>query len=803
MKKPTTIILLCSILFASFVIANGIGTGIIEEGASQNENNPKSASHDPIIINGTAGFEWGDYPDISGNGSLDNPYIIENLIIDAGGSESGIFIKNTEQYLEIRNCQINNSGNSNFDSGIRIEDSLNVNITECSIFLNYNGISIISSENINISGNGVRENFVMGIILSDSKNNTISENDIYENLEYGISLIISENNTLSDNDVRNNFATGIFLSDSKNNTISENEIYENLENGISFIISENNTLLDNDVRNNFATGIFLDNSQNNSILENTIFENIRDGVIVNNSLNVILSGNEIYDVCKGIVIIESDYSLIIENKVYDNKENGILFDDSHFGNVLGNRAYDNYGSGIFLDLSHNITLSDNKLYKNSKEGIFLNASHNSTILSNFIYDNGNGFSLLNSENSTILINSVYENNENGVLLNNSHINTFSGNEIHDNYLDGINLFESHNNLFSGNKIYENYCNGISLEDSGYNSLTGNYINDNFKDGIFSDNSHNTSIFGCVILENDGFGVFLDATSNDTTIWANDIVNNTMDQAYTISSSNNWDNGTFGNFWGDYTSKYPAALNDGLFWDTPYEIEEVSAVDNYPLLQPILPDSPILISTSFTNNETSTVIEWFLVNCAETYDIYVDGIVFATTSENSIELMLDLNDVYEISVIAVNIFGESFSSSSITITIEIPPEIPVITTAKNINEFTGLILLFQITKSYENITIQWNELKNVDYFNIYIDGNFSTTTTSNNSVNLIMEVNGVYNITVTAINNVGESLPSKPIVIIVDITPVHGYILSIFGIIGLIGGIFVVITFRKNESLKLS
>jgi hypothetical protein len=48
-----------------------------------------------------------------------------------------------------------------------------------------------------------------------------------------------------------------------------------------------------------------------------------------------------------------------------------------------------------------------------------------------------------------------------------------------------------------------------------------------------------------------------------------------------SSINQWDYLGEGNYWNDYTTKYPNATRLNGIWDTPYVIDE-NNVDNYPL-----------------------------------------------------------------------------------------------------------------------------------------------------------------------------------------------------------------------------
>ena len=81
-----------------------------------------------VLINGNTELE--DFSGITGAGSSEDPYIIENLQINASDFETGIEIKNTNKYLIIRNCTVVNSGASfeTFDSGIKIENCSNVAI---------------------------------------------------------------------------------------------------------------------------------------------------------------------------------------------------------------------------------------------------------------------------------------------------------------------------------------------------------------------------------------------------------------------------------------------------------------------------------------------------------------------------------------------------------------------------------------------------------------------------------------------------------------------------------------------------
>ena len=48
-------------------------------------------------------------------------------------------------------------------------------------------------------------------------------------------------------------------------------------------------------------------------------------------------------------------------------------------------------------------------------------------------------------------------------------------------------------------------------------------------------------------------------------------------------SNQWDNGSVGNFWDDYLMKYPDAENINGIWNKPYNITGEQNIDRYPLV----------------------------------------------------------------------------------------------------------------------------------------------------------------------------------------------------------------------------
>ncbi|MEW6069036.1 MAG: right-handed parallel beta-helix repeat-containing protein [Candidatus Thermoplasmatota archaeon] len=187
----------------------------------------------PIYIHGNNNFTSANGV-TSGSGTQAEPYIIENWDISAS-SAHGIEIRNTNVYFIIRNCVIYD-GKSTGKYGIYF-----YNVTDGKI------------ENVTSYNNCV------GVYLSFSSNNTISESQIHNNSWHGIYLYVSSNNTISASQIHNNSWHSICLDHSSNNNISESQIYNNSY-GIYLIQSSNTEIHYNNIYNNTDYGVYNYNS---------------------------------------------------------------------------------------------------------------------------------------------------------------------------------------------------------------------------------------------------------------------------------------------------------------------------------------------------------------------------------------------------------------------------------------------------------------------------------------------------------------------------------------------------------------
>ena len=96
----------------------------------------------------------------TGSGTLTDPYVIEDLVIDANNTGSCILIKNSNVYFKIENCTLINSETELVDSGILLINVDNAEISDNTILNNYRGVSLNYSHNNSIHSNFLDDNSV-------------------------------------------------------------------------------------------------------------------------------------------------------------------------------------------------------------------------------------------------------------------------------------------------------------------------------------------------------------------------------------------------------------------------------------------------------------------------------------------------------------------------------------------------------------------------------------------------------------------------------------------------------------------
>ncbi|MHA2300988.1 MAG: right-handed parallel beta-helix repeat-containing protein, partial [Candidatus Thorarchaeota archaeon] len=202
--------------------------------------------HDSIAIDGDANFAaialqegW------PGDGSPENPYIIDGLDIDLGGGfGSCIAISNTRVNFTISNCNLTGTGPDflGWSTGIYLEN-------------------VTNGELVNNNCNTIH----VGVLLIDSHSNTVFNNICYNN-SYGIDLGNSDHNTVFNNTCNGNIVIfgdetppysgwGISLR-GNSNIVANNSCFSN-EVGIILWGSHSNAVVNNTCSNN-RIGVYID-----------------------------------------------------------------------------------------------------------------------------------------------------------------------------------------------------------------------------------------------------------------------------------------------------------------------------------------------------------------------------------------------------------------------------------------------------------------------------------------------------------------------------------------------------------------
>jgi parallel beta-helix repeat protein len=196
----------------------------------------------------------------------------------------------------------------------------------------------------------------------------------------------------------------------------------------------------------------------------------------------------------------------------------------------------------------------------------------------------------------------------GLSLWDSANNTISGNIV-SGFWWSIPITRSNNTVVSGNTLTLSW---IGIPINGFdNQAFGNHVSNtvlatdrtvypNSGTGLSVSGSNNQVFRNTV--ENNGIGLVVDAGSNNS-ICQNNFINNTKQVNVDPSANVTWDNGREGNYWSDYTTKYPLAaeIDSTGIGNTPYVIDS-NNIDHYPIVEPVtIPEFPsaIVLAALFT------------------------------------------------------------------------------------------------------------------------------------------------------------------------------------------------------------
>ncbi|MEN6368120.1 MAG: NosD domain-containing protein [Thermotogota bacterium] len=349
-----------------------------------------------IAILGDAEFT-ADNGVVSGSGTEADPYVITGWEISADGAKYAVKIENVTAHFVLRGLIIQSAVAAD-GAAIRIAFSSAGRIEQCAISNSMNGIEIISSRGVVVTGCVLYVNGIGLRVIGEEaaeyhhdidRSNMVNNRPIFYicgadgatiegEAAAHITVADSRNVVISGNDLMN--GDGIQLAFVTDSVVSKNAVYRTTpvltEHGIFLFQSDRNTLQGNSLRNNRLAGIQLTTSSDNQLLDNQCLANDT-----------------------GVRLIASDGNHVSGNIVFANANGMIVSGGSDGNEVSGNILYHkNTKQGITLELA-----SANRVVRNGladcEIGIFVSAqATGNEIVANTIVAGGYGIALSGSEN---------------------------------------------------------------------------------------------------------------------------------------------------------------------------------------------------------------------------------------------------------------------------------------------------------------------------------------------------------------------------------------------------------------------
>jgi parallel beta-helix repeat protein len=371
----------------------------------------------------------------SGTGTISNPYIIENLLINASGGPNAVFIGNTSAYIIVRYCSLSGAVYSSLPfragCGIALYHARNATVENNYCSWNKNGIWLYSSSGIILSNNDCTGNEYGIGTYSWSNGNTISNNNCSGN-KYGIYAHQSNYSNISWN-ICNSDYYGICPYWSDHCIVSNNTCNGiNNKNGIDLFQSNYNIISDNNCSDTLH-GIYLANSDYNIVQNDYCFGYQACGIMLKASGNNLIDKlNSCYTGNNGIHLeTASDNNTVSNCTFIGNKNSGVYIGiDCQYNWITDCNLSSNKINGVSTSFANNNTISNNTIYKNSWEGGYLESSMNNVLFGNLFIGNNQASSVYNP--------SHVQARDNGVnLWNTSYGNLWSDWLSPDANADGI------------------------------------------------------------------------------------------------------------------------------------------------------------------------------------------------------------------------------------------------------------------------------------------------------------------------------------------------------------------------------
>ncbi|MGA1821525.1 MAG: right-handed parallel beta-helix repeat-containing protein [Thermoplasmatota archaeon] len=442
---------------------------------------------------------------------------------------------------------------------IQVGFSLGISIERGYFNDSYIGIEIFDSTVI-LDGNMICGNDISGVNIRKSVYNIVRNCTILENGMADIDIVRTGLQTISNNTMG---PRGILLSGSEDERTFEQDEWN------SHIIDDENTVNGKRVR-------YLVGKSSYSVPADT------GQLIIVDSYGITASDLNLSGLCTGAQIGFSQL-IKLNNITVDNcYHEGLYITEDQSGWYANISARWCGGSGMNVDNSYETAMERANLSCNLN-GLIIDGSFQTVDACDFS-DNlecgimaGISWGIISesraSENGLAGIYIVGDYNEviNNTLIDNEEVGLDTSVDL--SRIDG--------NIIGGSEF------GINFMFGEFNEFSNNTITDSTK-GFRMFNCDRNTIRRNEISRSTGIGMEVEWNCHENLIYLNNFIDNEW-QVLAETPLNDFDNGSYGNYWSDYIEKYaPPAMNNGYVWDTPYEIPILKGeYDNFPLVRKVV------------------------------------------------------------------------------------------------------------------------------------------------------------------------------------------------------------------------